>query len=447
MNNIIQVYITSKNTKDRLTKQEPHFFSQDKNEIEAKLLKIYEDVTYQEILGFGGAFTEAASVTIDKMSDDKKKEILEAYFSLEKGIGYSFLRTHINSCDFSTENYAYDEVEGDYNLEKFSIDRDKKSLIPLIKSAQEASEEGFILFASPWSPPAWMKTNGQMNEGGKLKDECKEAWAKYYAKYIKAYKNEGINIWGITVQNEPKATQTWDSCVYTAEEERDFVRDYLGPILQKEGLSDIKIMIWDHNKERAYDRSKVIYVDEEASKYVYGTAFHWYSGDHFGALDALHHKFPDKKLIFTEGCVEFGVKLGSWTKGETYGHAIMGDMKNYTSAWTDWNIVLDEIGGPNHVGNYCDAPIIAETKINEVFYESSYYYIGHFSKFVRPGAYRIGLSSFSDKLEAVAFKNKNGEIVTVALNRTDEEIQFNLGTNLGISEFLIPAHSIMTLVY
>jgi len=157
-------------------------------------------------------------------------------------------RTNINSCDFSSDSYAYTETDGDVSLEHFSIEHDRKYKIPLIKAAIERSGNDVRLFASPWSPPAWMKTNNNMLRGGKLKPEYYQSWADYYIKFVQEYKKEGLPIWGLTVQNEPMATQTWESCIYTAEDERDFVKKYLGPTLEKSELSDLKLMIWDHNR-------------------------------------------------------------------------------------------------------------------------------------------------------------------------------------------------------
>jgi glucosylceramidase len=447
----LKVIVTAKDTDDRLQLKSSVKFEQDLDGCENGLINIYEDVIYQEIEGFGGAFTEAASVTLDKLGEKNREEVLNAYFNPEKGIGYSFCRTHINSCDFSLGNYTYVEKEGDVNLETFSIERDKKSLLRFIKDAMNVDGADFRLFASPWSPPAWMKTNFKMNEGGKLKEEYRESWAKYYARYIKEYSAEGVKIWGLTVQNEAKATQRWDSCVFTAEEERDFVKDYLGPVLDKAGMSDVKIMIWDHNKERVYERAKVAFSDPEAAKYIWGTAFHWYSGDHFESVDALHHMYPDKKLIFTEGCAESfkaeRIKSGSWSAGEMYGHDIIGDLNNWTSAWVDWNLILDEQGGPNHVGNYCNASIIADTANDQLLYQSAFYYIGHFSKFIRPGARRIGCSRYTDKLEAAAFKNSDGSVAVVVMNRTEKDIAFKLRNEYGLAELKSLPHSIMTLIY
>jgi glucosylceramidase len=232
---------------------------------------------FQTILGFGGAFTEASAVTFYKLSPQKRQKIIEVYFDPDVGHGYTFCRTHINSCDFSLGNYAYVEVADDTNLTTFSIERDEQHLIPFIKEAQKISGENLRIFASPWSPPAWMKTTGKMNEGGKLRPEYRSIWARYYCLYIKAYREKRIPIWGITVQNEPEAAQRWDSCIYTAEEERDFVRDYLGPMLVQENLSDINIIIWDHNRNRIYERAKVVLDDPKAAQYVWGVGFHWSS--------------------------------------------------------------------------------------------------------------------------------------------------------------------------
>jgi glucosylceramidase len=381
-----------------------------------------------------------------KLSPSRQQEIIDAYFNPEHGIGYTLCRSHIQSCDFSTGNYAY--VEGvDPELTTFNISRDQESILPLIKRAADAVGESFRLFSSPWSPPAFMKTNGEMNNGGKLKPEYREAWANLFVKYIQAYAEAGIDIWAVSVQNEAKAKQIWDSCIYTAEEEKDFVRDYLGPALEAAGLSHVKIMIWDHNKERVYDRAKTAFEDQEAAKYIWGICFHWYSGDHFEALSAVHERFPDKKLFFSEGCQEGGVHLGSWNTGERYGHDIIGNLNNWMSSWTDWNIVLDEQGGPNHVGNFCDAPIIGDTLKDEVIYESSFYYIGHFSKYIRPGAVRVGSSRYTDKFETTAFRNTDGTFAVVVLNRTDSELPYTLHFRDQLAEHAIPAHAIQTLLF
>ncbi|MFZ9024456.1 MAG: glycoside hydrolase family 30 protein, partial [Anaerohalosphaeraceae bacterium] len=328
----VTVIVTAKDTDERMTERDPIAFGEVAIAM-GETITIDASKTYQSIVGFGGSFTEASAYTLSKLTPDKRKEVIEAYFDPKEGLGYTLCRTHINSADFSLGNYAYSEVDGDFELEHFSIDRDKKWLIPMIKDAMAVDGAAFKLFSSPWSPPAWMKTNGQMNYGGQLKEECRDVWARYYARYIKEYANEGITIWGLTVQNEPAATQTWDSCIYSAEEEGAFVRDHLGPTLEKEGLGDVKIMVWDHNKDLIYERAEPILSDPETAKYVWGVGFHWYSGDEFENLAKVHDAFPTTHLLFTEGCQEGGVRLGAWDLGERYAHDIIGDLNNWTVGW------------------------------------------------------------------------------------------------------------------
>lgn len=441
----VKIVQTAKDTENKLKEVSNIQLTQNDNNIQ-NIIEIADQEKYQKFNGFGGAFTESSADTFYKMGEENRKRILNAYFDNAKGNNYKICRTHINSCDFSLENYSYDDTDGDVELKDFSIERDKRQLIPLIKEAMRVSKGELKLFASPWSPPAWMKSNKEMNNGGKILPEFKKAWARYYAKYIKAYAKEGIKIDAITVQNEPEAKQVWDSCLYTAEEERDFVRDYLGPTLIEEGLADVKIIIWDHNKDHIYERAKTILSDKKCEKYVWGIGFHWYSGDQFENLDKTHADFPDKKLVFTEGCQEGGVHLGSWQVGERYAHDIIGDLNNWTVSWTDWNMILNEKGGPNHVGNLCDAPIIADTVNDKLYFQNSYYYIGHFSRFIESGAVRIGCKVNAEGLEAVAFKNPDGKITVVVLNRTDRNIDFKLKIAGNFAKISCLKHSIMTLI-
>jgi len=444
----LRIHQTAQSTGERLAELKPVVFGT--AEIDFMMNSVMVDTarTFQTVEGFGGAFTESAATTLLKMTPKQQKEIIGAYFDPEKGHGYSLCRTHINSCDFSVGNYAYTEVAGDTELKHFSIERDRESIIPMIRMATKAAAGRTLkLFASPWSPPAWMKTTGKMNQGGKLKPEYRDAWARYYCRYIREYEKEGIPIWGLTVQNEPEATQTWDSCIYTGEEERDFVRDHLGPALHREGLEKVNLMIWDHNRDRMFERAKAVFDDPEAAKYVWGTAFHWYMGDFFENCQRVHDAYPDKKLLFTEGCVERGTHFGLWAPGEKYAQSMIQDLNHWTVGWVDWNLILDETGGPNHVGNFCSAPIICDTKTGEVHYMSSYYYIGHFSRFIRPGAKRILCASTRDELEVTAFLNTDGEIAVVVLNRSEKNIPFALKHEGGAAMVESLPHSIVTLQF
>ncbi len=394
----------------------------------ADLPSVYIDPQrrFQTIEGFGGAFTEAAALTWHKLSPARRQEVLQAYFDPQQGHGYTLCRVHMNSCDFALGNYSHVETPGDVELLGFSIERDREALLPFIQAAQAVAAEPLKLLVSPWSPPAWMKSHGQMNHGGHLLPEFRNAWARCYVRFIQEYQAEGVPVWGVSVQNEPAATQRWDSCIYSAEEERDFVRDHLGPELHKAGLGHIRIIIWDHNRDLMVERAAVVYSDPEAAKYVWGTGFHWYGENHFEHVQLLHDAWPDKQLLFTEGCQEGGPHHGSWALGERYARSMINDLNRWTVGWIDWNLVLDEHGGPNHVGNYCSAPILIDTAHDRLERQSSYYYIGHIARFVRPGARRVLCAATREDLEATAFVNPDGSIVVVAMNRTREPIAFAL---------------------
>ncbi len=436
-------FLTARDTPSRLSEQPPPVLGPTAATAKSSVL-VEPDKRFQTLVGFGGAFTEAAATTLYKLSPANQELILRAYFDRGEGHDYSLCRSHINSCDFALGNYAYAEVPGDTELQHFSIEHDRAALLPMIHAAQKRSTEGFKVFATPWSPPPWMKTNGMMNRGGKLRPEYRQTWADYYVRYIHEYEKEGVAVWGVSVQNEPGVAQTWDSCEYSAEEERDFVRDYLGPTLARAGLGHVKIIIWDHNRDLVVHRARTAYADPEASKYIWGTGFHWYTDDKFENLQLHHDAWPEKNLLFTEGCQEGGPHEGSWALGERYARSMINDFNRWTVGWIDWNLLLDETGGPNHVGNYCSAPILADTQNDRVMFQSSYYYIGHFARFVHRGAERILCATTHEALEATAFRNPDGGVAVVVLNRTDEERSFGLDCKNVVAASTVPAHSIST---
>jgi glucosylceramidase len=409
--------------------------------------------TFQTLLGIGGALTDASAETFAKLPADTQREILDAYFDPSKGIGYTFARTNIHSCDFSSGSYTY-VAEGDKELKTFSVAHDRQFRIPFIKRAAAAAGRKLTLFASPWSPPAFMKDNKDMLHGGKLKAEFYQSWAKYYAKFVKAYEAEGVPVWGVTVQNEPMATQRWESCIYTAEEERDFLKNYLGPTLRREGLGDRKILAWDHNRDLIYQRVSTILADPEAARYVWGIGYHWYEpwsggGPMYDNVRLVHETFPDKHLVFTEGCNDAfdPGRVQDWKLGEHYGQSMINDFNNGTAAWTDWNVLLDERGGPNHVGNFCFAPVHADTRTGHLIYTNAYYYIGHFSKFIRPGAKRVASAPSRSALLSTAFIDAGGRVSTVVLNQGEKEVSYYLWVGGLSAEVNSPPRSIQTLVF
>lgn len=453
----VQVYTTAKDTDLRLTPSagENKTFTKADQPLETEVaVFVNPNKTFQSLLGIGGAITDASSEVFATLPEDKQAAFLKSYYDAEEGIGYSLVRTHIHSCDFSKGSYTY-VTDEDKELKTFNIDHDRQFRIPLIKKATETAGGKLPLYVSPWSPPAFMKTTNNMLKGGKLLPEFRDAWALYYAKFIKAYESEGMPIWGLTIQNEPMAVQRWESCIYTAEEERDFLKNHLGPTLEKEGLGDKKIIVWDHNRDLINHRANTIFGDPEASKYAWGIGFHWYEnwtgGDPmFVNLGNIKESFPTKNLVFTEGCNEKfdATKYEYWPNAERYGSSMINDFNNGTVAWTDWNILLDETGGPNHVGNLCFAPVHADTQNGELIYTPSYYYIGHFSKFIKPEAKRVSTVCSRSALQSTSFINEDGKMVTVVMNHTDEKVDYKLfvGNNMAVQES-IPPRAMQTLVY
>ena len=444
-NDKFSIFITSKGSREQIKEIQIKELLSNEKSSHLNTLSIEKDQIRQELLGFGGAFTESSSSIYKSLNSDKKEEIIEAYFG-RKGNQYNMGRTHINSCDFSLENYAHCDTPGDIDLSTFSIARDKRMIIPFIKDALRNSGDEIKILASPWSPPAWMKTNKEMNNGGKLISKFRSSWANYYCKYIQHYENENIPIWGISIQNEPDAKQTWDSCLYTAEEERDFIKYFLGPALDHHNLLSKKVIIWDHNRDIMVKRAKKVLEDPIAAKYIWGTGFHWYNGDHFEAVQQVHDEFPNKNLIFTEGCQENGPHLGSWKLGERYATSIINDLNRWTRAWLDWNLILDESGGPNHVGNYCSAPIIIDTQSDTILYQSSYYYIGHFSRFLKRGDQIVKSNLDSKKLLALSSINKNNDISSIVMNKSDKDIHFTFLLDETKLKLKIPSRSIITII-
>jgi glucosylceramidase len=414
---------------------------------------VFVDTTkvFQTFLGIGGALTDASAETFAKLPKGKQQELLQAYFDKDKGIGYSIARTNMNSCDFSSASYTYVE-DNDVALNSFDIAPDEKFKIPFIKQAMEEAGE-LKLFISPWSPPAWMKYNKTMLQGGLLMKEFHQSWANYYVKFIQEYEKRGVPVWGLSVQNEPMAKQKWESCMYTAEEERDFIKNFLGPTLWKNEMKEKKLIAWDHNRDLIYHRASTILADKEAAKYVWGIGFHWYES-WTGAptpenVKRVAEAFPKTNLLLTEACnYPFSWEtFDEWQWGENYGSSMISDFNNGAVAWVDWNILLDETGGPNHVQNFCFAPVHGDTRDGSLHYMNSYYYIGHFSKFIQPGAKRIAVSSNRAQLQATGFKNPDGSKVVIVMNAGDTQVDYRMYIRNQAAELISLPHSIMTVIF
>ena len=409
--------------------------------IENKVINIYSDITYQEIIGFGGAFTEACGFSYSKLNSQKQEDIINDYFS-SNGLNYSMGRLPIGSSDFSLNSYSYSKKS---DLSDFNIDRDKEYILPFLKSV--FNKRQLKLLASPWSPPKFMKTNKMLILGGRLLNKYKQTWADYLVKYIQSYKDENIHIDYITVQNEPNAAQIWESCLYSPEEETNFATNYLYYNFVKNNI-DTKILVWDHNKEKIFKRALSELNTSESKQAISGIAFHWYTGDHFENIQLVHDAFPDKLLFHTEGCTGYSKfnKNDEVQNGEIYAHDILGDLNAGINAFLDWNLILDYNGGPNHKRNYCNSPIMLNKDNSDYIKNLTYYYIGHFSKFIKPNAKRIAFSKYTDKIEITAFKNIDGSIAIVLLNRNDKNYEYNICINDYVIHDNLDSHAIVTLI-
>jgi glucosylceramidase len=467
----VQVYETSANGNS--LKQITNF-TKNSNSI---VIILNPDEKFQTITGFGGAFTESSAYLVNKLSYANRKKIMNAYFGAD-GANYSLTRTHINSCDFSLKHYAYAMVDGDKNLDYFSIEEDKKNnLIPMILEAKALSKEGFKIIASPWTSPPWMKDNKNW-VGGKLLPEYYDTWAMYFSKYIDAYKNEGINIWGITVENEPHGNgNNWESMLYSPQEMTSFVQDHLGPTLEKEGKENIKILGYDQNRAGIKEWVDEMYKDEKSSKYYAGTAIHWYESTYEvfpQDLQYAHQKAPNKYLIQTEACVDSEVphwqddawywktEATDWgwdwaSEKEKYLHPkyapvnryaadIIGCLNNWVDGWVDWNMVLDTKGGPNWFKNWCIAPVIVNPDTDEVYFTPLYYVMSHFSKFMRPGAVKIGCKIDNIDVLATAVRNSDGSIALVVFNPTEKNQNIEIKLTNKTKTISINAKALQTVV-
>lgn len=441
------------------------------------VIQLRPEKELQTITGFGGAFTESSAYLLNKLSKKQRDTILKAYFSKD-GANYSLTRTHMNSCDFSLSNYSYAPVEGDMDLENFTIDEDRDDLIPMIKDAMAFSEDGFKIFGSPWTAPPWMKDNNDW-VGGKLLPEYYDTWALFFSKYADAYKAEGIDLWGFTVENEPLGNgNNWESMHYTPKEMTDFVEFYLGPKLEADGKGDLVILGYDQNREHLDEWVDEMFRDENSSKYMDGTAIHWYAStyDYFPeALQYAHNKAPDKYLIEAEGCIDAQVPVWQddawyWKKEATdwgwdwapeedkylhpkyspvnrYARDIIGCLNNWVDGWVDWNMVLDKQGGPNWFKNWCIAPVIVDPDSDEVYFTPLYYTMAHFSKYMRPGAKVMEVETPDiEKFMVTAATNPDGSIAVVIFNEEPVARDYTLVLNERSVNLHIDGQALQTIV-
>lgn len=469
---VIEVYETSANG-NNLTKLEN--FGTNQNESELVEVTLAPNFQKQTITGFGGSFTEATAYLLNQLSKKNRDSIIEAYFG-ESGAKYSLTRTHMNSCDFSLSQYSYAPVEDDKELKHFSIEENRDDIIPMIKDAMAVSKDGFKILTSPWTASPWMKDNKNW-VGGKLLPEYYDTWALFFSKYVSAYKKEGIDIWGFTVENEPLGNgNNWESMHYSPDEMTNFVQNHLGPKL-KGDYPHVKILGYDQNREHLNEWVDSQYKNDETSKYFDGTAIHWYASTfHYypEELQYAHKKAPNKYLIQSEACIDAQVPVWKddawyWKKEATdwgwdwapekdkpmhpkyapvnrYARDIIGCLNNYVDGWIDWNMVLDTKGGPNWFKNWCIAPVIVNPETDEVYFTPLYYTLSHFSKFIRPEAKVIEVNYTDKDIMITAAENTDGSIAVVIFNEKESTKNIQLTLNQKSVKINIQGQAIQTIV-
>uniref|UniRef100_A0A6G1SJP1 Glucosylceramidase n=1 Tax=Aceria tosichella TaxID=561515 RepID=A0A6G1SJP1_9ACAR len=409
------------------------------------VISVNLDDQQQEVLGWGGAFTDAATINIQSLSRELSERLIESYFGLN-GLQYNMGRVPIGGSDFSTRAYSYDDSsEPDLNLTKWSLaDEDLTYKIPTIKRAIEVAGSTMgtqlKLFASPWSPPIWMKANRSFKRGHLIdKDEIYQSYANYLVKFYEHYRNHGVEFWGATVQNEPMSAYYpfyfFNSLQMSTPEMIKFIGHFLGPALESFGYTkqNFKLMIGDDSLGFINYQVPHAMENELVQKYISGMAFHWYVSGllvPYDTLTTIVNKIEDKIefVMMSEACegafMSFKhVDLGNWQRGEAYASDIIEDFRRKTGAWIDWNLALDLKGGPNWAGNYVDSPIIVDKSKNEFYKQPMYYVLGHFSRFMRPGSTVVGSSiSHVSGLSVIAAHVKStGHLVVNLLNKSNNE--------------------------
>ncbi|XP_053907084.1 lysosomal acid glucosylceramidase [Cuculus canorus] len=423
---------------------------------------------YQKVKGFGGSVTDSAAINIQSLSKEAQNHLLRSYFS-EEGIEYNLVRVPMASTDFSVRLYTYADSEGDFELKHFNLtEEDTRMKIPILREAQAVAKRPLSLYASPWTSPVWMKTNGAMTGRGTLKgspgDKYHQTWAKYFIRFLDEYAKHNLTFWAVTAGNEPTAGEIvfypFQCLGFSPEHQRDFIARDLGPALANSSHRHVQLIILDDQRVMLPYWAQVVLKDPVAAGYISGIGIHWYL-DFLAPIDLTlsitHHLFPDYFLLSTEASTgsyfwEPRVVLGGWDRGSKYSHSILTNLNNYVTGWTDWNLALDLQGGPNWSKNYVDSPVIVDSSKDVFYKQPMFYHLGHFSKFIPEGSQRVGLS-VSKKchrcdLEHSAFLRPDGAVVLVVLNRSPEDVSFGVSDpQVGSIEATAPGDSIQTFLW
>lgn len=520
-----EIYVTSESGDKIAVKENVQFV---RGKPEGTIITIEPDSLKQTMDGIGSSFTESSAFVLAHIDPVDRKEVMQKIFS-EDGANFSLTRTHIGACDFSVYGkYSYLDKPGDVKLESFSLAPDKTGfsksefpgikdekydLLPMIMEAIEIKtqqkDNELRIVASAWTAPSWMKDieewyikgsaeNNYQGTGGSLRKEYEETYADYLIRYLDEYRSEGVDIWAITPVNEPHGNNgQWESMNFTPQTQNEFIKKYLGPKLKSGDNSDVRLLIYDQNRDGIEHWTDIILADSLTSGYVYGTAVHWYESTfkvYEDVFDRVNAKFPNHKIIHTEGCIDDlgkpapqgitdperytekdwfdndsfwwndnatdwaysatweGVKSEDhpvYTPVHRYARNIIVSIDHWLSGWIDWNVVLDHVGGPNHVGNYCGAPIMINTETGHIYYTPVFYVLAQFSKTIRPGDRAVQTSKTlngpgEDDLHVCATINSENVLSVQLLNTTKKDISYKLQIKDQYADMMIVANSVKT---
>ena len=392
------------------------------------IIEIFPNNIITNFYGFGSAITESSAYNYSQLTDENKKRFLNDYFTKE-GLNFKYGRISIGSNDFSLRSFLYTKKK---DLSDFSIQEDKKYVIPFLKEILNVKK--ISLIASPWSPPRIFKRLPILRFGIKLSKKYYDSYSNYLVKFLDEYKKENITIDYLTMQNEPIARQRWESCKFSVLEQKDFIYNYL---LDK--LDNTKVLLWDHNKDDLFNIVSDLY--EEHQK-IAGVGFHYYTGNHFDEIKKIHECYPNLLLINTEMCCGYSkYNEKEWiSAAEYYLKDIIGDMNSGVNGYLDWNILLDESGGPGHSKNYVKSPSIRD---NDSYIKSPiYYYLYHISHFIDKNSIIIE-SKTNSILKVVSIKNKD-KLIIVIMNNSSMNLEYNILCNKKNYYDKINSHSIIT---
>ncbi|GEO66361.1 glycoside hydrolase family 30 protein [Levilactobacillus spicheri] len=383
--------------------------------------------TLQALRGFGGCFNELGYLPLNQLKADQQEDILKDLFSPD-GLNFTFNRTPIGANDFAETWYSYDETAGDYQLKHFSVDHDKQTLIPYIKRAQKY-QPNLQLFASPWTPPTWMKFPKVYNFGRiVMTPENLQAYADYFVKYLQAYEEQGIHVQRVCPQNEVFADQKFPSCLWSSDDLRTFIRDYLGPTLEKSGLdTDIFLGTLNGPEDTSFSPTGMkldnynryvdnILFDGDARKYIKGIGYQW-AGQH--AIERTHASWPEIELIQTES--ECGMGDNSWSYAEYIFHLVNHYFTAGATAYTYWNIILGD--SISTWGWHQNSLFSIDSKTQEVTRNPEYYVMRHYAHYVKPGAHVLATTGHFNSM-GKAFRNPDGQLVVVVQNALERELPF-----------------------